>query len=882
MAGVYIYDQDCTDFTTLGLCGRLDEMTCDFEEIANGMSEITLEHPLDAMGRHALLIPGRWLKCVVPVRNIPELDEDTAEYVTTAETWKIASGATRAQRTVYNARADQIAARKAAAEARGASTKDIAKIEAKKLAVLKRGRKVTVTVNYGSQHQEWKIKCGKVSGYIDQDALTDRQTYTYTSGSHDTWFDSFTPSWESREQLFRIHDVTRDGDRVIVLASHEFYDAACNLTAYNSTGNPSLNAVLKGIKNNALDECDLNFYSNIQGTRSGAHYRNQNIVQALLDPETGAAARWGADVIRDGHDVYLLADSAPDRGVRLEHGVDLVGIHYKICWDNIVTHIRPIGETASGGPLYLTSNNGFVISTHAEDYPVNRMYALTVPDAVVNTKEGVSTYIARQRMQAAAQEMLASGCDQPDVSLSVNFALLGDTPRYDQYKGLKQLFLFDTVRIVDLRQGIDVSARIVRVVWDCKRERMREVELGTLENINGAVNSWQLTGGISGSKLASGTVSGGALVQDAVGERHIQAESINTDALQARIITSEKIAVNGIEAENIKAGAVTAEKLQAGAIDTLLLTAQEAVIQAIEAGTISTGTLAAKYAEIFEAAATTIHTDFENADDLTAALAAITTLTCGNATFDVATVQHLIGALMTVRQIGTRMCRVENLYLTSANILNAQLDRLTILGADGETYYDVSVGSDGELTVTERDPSTINTDTGITDDGRNVVDGSGMETEIGIDVPDLDGNSFMTMEDGLKWLTVQALNTGKLTATEAFIGSARIPSLQATTLEALGRNLNLIANDTIQLLLGTRNAINTWFSFTESGLVVRKQGSKWSTVTAEDGFHIDHDEVVGHVGSFHRERLEVRGLQIGDITARPSGPDNTGGWVWTD
>ena len=52
MANVYLYDQDCTDFTTLGLCGRLDEAVCDYEAIANGMMEITLEHPLDAMGRY--------------------------------------------------------------------------------------------------------------------------------------------------------------------------------------------------------------------------------------------------------------------------------------------------------------------------------------------------------------------------------------------------------------------------------------------------------------------------------------------------------------------------------------------------------------------------------------------------------------------------------------------------------------------------------------------------------------------------------------------------------------------------------------------------------------------------------------------------------------
>lgn len=857
MSNVYIYDQDCTDFTTLGLCGRLDDAVCDFEEIANGMSEITLEHPLDAMGRHALLVPGRWLKCVVPVRNIPELDEDTAQYVNTAETWKIANTATKAQRTVYNARADQIAARKAAAEARGASSRAISRIEAKKLAVLKKGRKVTVTVNYGSQHPEWKIKCGKVSGYIDQDALVDKQTYTYTSGSHDAWFDSFTPSWEAREQLFRIHDVTRDGDRVVALARHEFYDAACTLTGYDSTGSPSLNTVLKGIKNNALDECDLNFYTNVLGTRSGAHYRNQNIVQALLDPEDGVAARWGADLIRDGHDVYLIGDSSPDRGVALEYGVDLVGIHYKVSWDNVVTHVRPLGETAAGAPLYLTTNNGFVISSRADDYPVKRMLALQVPDAVVNTAEGVTEAVARARMQAAAQAQLANGCDLPDVSLSVNFALLGDSPRYAAFRDLKQLFLFDTVRVRDRRQGVDVHARIVRVLWDCRRERMREVELGTLENLSNPVSGWQITGGISGGKLAAGTVTAGSLATEAINTRHLQAESVNTDALQAR--------------------AVTAEKIASGVIDAQMVTAMAAVIQAVQAGTIEAGSLAAQYASLFELAATKIGTDFADVDDLTAALANITALTARHGSFDDVTAQNLIGALLTVTKVGARMARIENLYVTQANLMNATLDRLTVLGADGETYYDISVGGDGFLQATVREVSADEAAAGQTDDGRQILDGSGMEAATGADVPDLDGVMFSAMEDGLTWLVTQALSTGKLTATEAFIGTAEIPALRATTLTALGQSLNLMANETIQLLLGTREDITNWFSFTENGLITRKTGSKWHTTTTEDGFYIDHDEVAGHVGAFHEDTFEPRSIRMGRMVAKGN---SSGGWSW--
>lgn len=749
MANVYLYDQDCTDFTTIGLCGRLDDAECNFEEIAKGMSEITLEHPLDAMGRHRLLTPGRWIKCVVPVRNIPELDEETAEYVTTAETWRVAGTATKAQRTVYNARADQIAARKAAAEARGASSKAISRIEAKKLAVLKKGRKVTVTVNYGSQHPEWKIKCGKVSGYIDQEALIDRQTYTKPEQADaDRWFDSITPSWAAREQLFRIHDVTRDGDRVIALASHEFYDAAGTLTGYDSTGNPSLTTVLKGIKANALDECDLNFYTNIKGARSGAHYRDKNIAEALLDPEDGVAARWGADVIRDGHDVYLLAESSPDRGVTLEYGVDLVGVQYKETWDNVATHVRPIGQTAAGAPLYLTENGGFLVSSHADDYPVKRMLALPVTDAVVNAKEGVTTAIARARMRAAAQEALDNGCDAPEVSLSVNFALLGNSAKYAAFRGLKQLFLFDLVRVRHRKLGIDMQARIVRVLWDCKRERMREVELGTLENLTGAISGWQITGDISGGKLSPGSVTAGILADEAINTRHLQAESVNADAIQARSITADHVALNTLKAENIKAGE----------IEATMLSAFNAVIQNLDAGHVT-------------------------ADTIDAAMAYIASLEAGFATFTQAQVTHMVANALNLDGHGTMDdVFIHNLSVLFAQIVDATIGNLCLKASDG-VYYMIDVASDGTVTATAKDPQPTAQEIadGVTSGGSHIVETS---------------------------ITAQEMITGTLHATYLLVNKIDAARIDVDTLVARQAFINrlatreIISDDVVRIVAG--------------------------------------------------------------------------------
>ena len=195
MAETYIYDQDCDDFATLGLCGRLDEMSCTFEEEANGMSELTLEHPIDPEGRFALLLPGRILKATVPVRNIPELDEETLDYVKSVQTWYVRKDASKIERSIYNKRDDQIAAeREAAQEANRLAREDrkrrkdagedvsgeaendidVDKIKKKRLKLLKKGAKVTVTKDWGDRYPEVRVKVGKVTGYLASVALDDK------------------------------------------------------------------------------------------------------------------------------------------------------------------------------------------------------------------------------------------------------------------------------------------------------------------------------------------------------------------------------------------------------------------------------------------------------------------------------------------------------------------------------------------------------------------------------------------------------------------------------------------------------------------------------------------------------------------------------------
>lgn len=912
MAYIYAYAPDEVDTANIGLVGALFDQDAYYDVQAGEFGELSFRHPIDPYGKWQVLANGVMLKTAIPVRLVPELEEN-GSYVSSVDEYRVSASATQYQRYVYYA----------VTSSKDPTVKVKKKEKTKHKKLLKKGTKVYVIADPrpNDDTYRYKVRVGsgkkKVTGYMEKAGLTLIQQEIPVPAT-ENGLETVSPSYAVQDQLFRIYSVDTEMTQsspgsVVVHARRLVYDLLGNITTYKATTNVKCQAVCRGILNNTVFPHPFEVHSDIGDKHVGIDCQNLNVIEALLDPDNGIAAHWHTEVVCDDYDIYVLHKAGKNRGIKIRHATNMQGIRVQADYSGVATAIRPVGENSAGRNLYLDGHvingrcgynynstthtcadwldeiaEGFrwaidedgdrktsVIERTTDDgYPIPKAYALTVQDAKVTKQKKdddpaeqsiLTTAQARVMLAKAAIEMFQNGCDSPEISMDVDFTLLGDTEEYAQYRHLEPLFIYDDVAIQHNDLGVYATEQLTSIRWDVRAERVTEATFGSLGDAVAQIPGFSLPS-INGGKIINGTITGGQIGTDAISLDHMQANSVNTDVLMARSITGEKI----------QAGEITADHLAAHAIDTQLITAQQAVVDAIIAGTISTGTLAAEYANIFEAVATKMTTDFSNIDELSAAIANIDSLNARYASFDVETVQNLIGQLILARQIGTRLCRIDNLYVTQANLLNVTLDRLTILGADGN-YYDLAVGSDGIITATERDPDTVNEYTGQTDDGRNVVDGSDMESEVGYDIPDFDEQDFMVMEDGLQWLTVAALSTGKLRATEAYIGTATIPQLEATAITALSQSLNLTANQTIQLLLGTDANIRAWFSFTDDGLVVRKTDSKWHTVTDANGFYIDHDEVAGHVGAFHNDTFEPRSIRMGNIICKAS---SNGGWVW--
>ncbi len=512
---VYVFAPNETDFSTMGLCGPLTPTRCEHQEKRNGLSQLTLAHPIDDAGRWRMLTPGCVLSAEAPVRTTAEIDED-GNLVTTVEKWRIKTTATVAQRGLYSK----------ASSGRRLKTLPL-------WADKKKTQRLTVAVTRKIGRYKVKTKYG--SGWISAAAI--EHIVTETIASDPAAIERVEPAWTVKPQLFRIREAVVTEKGVTVTASHIFYDLAGNLTTWTGyvastdTNNPTCVHALAGVMAGAMMPHEFEGRTNLLDQRVQVNWTNENIVAALMAPETGILDRWGAELVRDNYEFTILREAGLNRGVMIEHGKNLLGVTVTTDVTDVIARVMPIGKTHKDKPLYLTAGtyniNGvtvtvgagerWVTSERAGDYPSPQ---LTVLETNVKAKSGSSAdvHVAHRKMIELALNMFTiDEVDQPAVNVRVEFLKLGDTIEYEQYRRLEDVFLCDRVRVRHPGIGVDVLTEVIETVWDCLSGRFKAIELGRvhLARERLSVPVWQLPQNIPGTLVAAGTLDGGAFTDGA-------------------------------------------------------------------------------------------------------------------------------------------------------------------------------------------------------------------------------------------------------------------------------------------------------------------------------------------------------------------------------
>ena len=488
MAGVYVFDYNDVDLDTTGLVGDLQPLECTFDEQKNGESLLTMQLCYDPLDKWKAVKVGNYIKALVPVRVPPKIVNH--QYAQEVMTYKVKSSVTayayvwessgEVERPSVNPMINPYLVY------RTANTKKKVKV--------KRRIKAGATVQVLEQYDDGRCKVyvpGVGSGWTLIDNL--EQDVSHTIPATFAGVESTVTAPRLAYQLFQVTTVEQTLDSVHVKANHVFYELANTYTSYKSTWPVEAHNAIDGVFAGLVSPEDRFTCLTDATHKAGAlDYDRVNVVQALLDPEYGICAQYGLSLIRDNYDVYALKNVGSDRGFVVEYGKNMLSVERIEDISNVVTRIIPYGKDAKGNIVYLDGTK-WVDSPRIDEYAMPRIMYLDCC-AVATESKTMTLADVQKQLRTMAQAEFDNGCDQPELSMTVDFISLGDTEEYKQYRDLDKVYLYDRVTVKDKVRGYNYNAEVVAIRHNVLTGLLESITLGSIQKGAGMrkIATWQV------------------------------------------------------------------------------------------------------------------------------------------------------------------------------------------------------------------------------------------------------------------------------------------------------------------------------------------------------------------------------------------------------
>lgn len=203
---------------------------------------------------------------------------------------------------------------------------------------------------------------------------------------------------------------------------------------------------------------------------------------------------YGGEYKFDKFNVALLENRGTERDLIIRYGVDMTDYAEDI--DSLETYSAVLPYWNGGTGTIVISNN----VVRSGELPVSGREEC-VPLDLTDKFENAPT--KAQLMTEAEAYLKRVRPTLPVQTITVDFVRLSDSPEYEQYKGLYQCQLCDTIKVVFPKYNMSGRFEIVKTTYDVLRERYTELELGTLStSLSEALGVSNGLGGGSGAGQA--------------------------------------------------------------------------------------------------------------------------------------------------------------------------------------------------------------------------------------------------------------------------------------------------------------------------------------------------------------------------------------------
>lgn len=553
-------------FLDNGIC-VLDPSVCNVSEEAGGSYELYMEHPFDKHGKYQLIAEDMIIKAPVPRTVIPaitlpereictvntvadfyqklpvtknkEKEEKDLEYIRqnpTAYAWSRYKWYSVGAYCVYMSRIYQATENSNGmySEPRtpvqggwqdmgpvSSSSSDPAEYTpgVPYSPGLTQGATVYKLAAYNATYSQIRDQQGRVGFYE-----TEKLTVTTTEAE-------VIPQQTIETQLFRVYRLeSEEATRVLkVYARHISYDFAGNKCMDCKVEKTNVLDAIAVMQGSLMVPDQRRIACEFEDEEISKDWSYKNPINALLDPDDGLVPELKAKLIRNNYDFFILKNDQPRTGPTIEYGINLQGVTWDRNIETAITRVVPRCGQKNDGYLYLehggtwvdgtwTPNDDiYVDSPDADSFPFPRIEVLDAgftvgdkytPAGATEETERTEENCREEMLKLAQERFTKDHCDGPEITLNVEFLLMGDTEQYKQYRGLQQVNLYDQLPIKTEAYETTAHPQVRAYEFNCLTGRYNSIDVGNVGGFARRLPGYRVVReSITYSKLAPDVIS---------------------------------------------------------------------------------------------------------------------------------------------------------------------------------------------------------------------------------------------------------------------------------------------------------------------------------------------------------------------------------------
>ena len=485
--------------------GMLTPSECTVTQEAGGEYSLSLRHPMTPDGRWRAIVPFSIVRVPVPAEDTPFIDgsgeivtegveiwraaADAGWYTTTAyiirSTWKPATYYPKDSYCRYNGYNWRARAPHTSGSDWSQTTaywKNQGTGAPSPARTLPEWTRLYVSDSSDATWLFVKLSTGE-TGYVKKTEASYLRTATDADMAELT-----TSERHITDQPFRLTEVSIDGNSVTARGQHVSYDGNMWLLSDVEILDETIGDAILDIKAALIgEEPDpsgrepFRIFAQNTGNTISASYSGKAPTAAVLDPDIGLVPLYRSRLVRDNWDFFLVANTPVDRGFRLTYGLNLTGVSWQRDFSGLITRVMPVAKDANGDDFHLPEI--FVDSPNINAYPLRAYQILSVNAQIGKPKpdgsgDWTEVEVIAEMRSKAADRFLVDRADEPQVDLSVEFAEIGRTANYTQYRSLERVSLYDTVTVDHPDIGLQTTIQVKGYEWDAIHQRFLRLTLG--------------------------------------------------------------------------------------------------------------------------------------------------------------------------------------------------------------------------------------------------------------------------------------------------------------------------------------------------------------------------------------------------------------------